>query len=312
VRGLRPRRSLPVRHGLSGGLAALALGLAACTGGAAAQSRWIERAALEARRTGTFQNPALGESSGVAASRREPGLLWSLNDSGNRPRLFATDTLGTDRGSFTVTGARNEDWEALALGPCGTTDCLYIADTGDNAEARSTVRLYRVPEPRSGAAGHQGATKRAEVLPLRYPDGAHDVEAAFVDRSGAVHLIGKGRDGTVRHYRVPASAWGRGAAVAEALDPLPIETDRDRGQLVTDAALSPDGERVAVRTYRSILFLELIPANGLRSRDVACGITGLELQGEGIDWLDDATVVLTSEGVLSFPGTVSVARCGVS
>ena len=55
---------------------------------------WQVRAPVRADRTGTFEDPRVGESSGVAASPAHPGVFWTVNDSGNDPVLFATDTLG--------------------------------------------------------------------------------------------------------------------------------------------------------------------------------------------------------------------------
>ena len=40
---------------------------------------------------GAINDPSIDESSGLAASRRNPGLLWTHNDSGNPPYLFATN-----------------------------------------------------------------------------------------------------------------------------------------------------------------------------------------------------------------------------
>jgi len=39
----------------------------------------------------TFQSPRLIESSGVAVSHTYPGVLWTHNDSGDGPYLYATD-----------------------------------------------------------------------------------------------------------------------------------------------------------------------------------------------------------------------------
>jgi hypothetical protein len=275
------------------------------------QSAWTEVPA-DAHRTGSFRNRALRESSGVAVSREHPGVLWTFNDSDNPPYLFATDTLGRDRGTFEVTGARNVDWEAMALAPCSSGSCVYLADTGDNLERRSFVRLYRFPEPTPGqGAGRLRRTAPAESIEVRYPDGGHDVEAMFVDRTGNIYLISKGFLSPVRLYRVPASAWATGKAVADSLGSLPIDSGSGLGRLVTDAALAPDGREVAVRTYHDIYFFRLddhgrlVPAPGGR----ACSIAGLEPQGEGAAWLDDATLVLTSERGPRRAGTVSVARC---
>jgi len=276
--------------------------------GSDARPVWKMRSPEHPRRTGTFQHPRLTESSGVAASRRRPGVLWTLNDSGHAPWIFATDTLGRDLGAFRVTGAEDGDWEAIALGPCGLRECLYIADTGDNDENRRQVRIYRVPEPAVPASSP--TTPSADVLELRYPDGRRDVEAALVGSDGTIFLFSKGRHGRAWAYRVPARAWKqRGTVVAEALGELPIATG-GLGNLVTDAALSPTGDRVAIRTYLAVFLFTLTRRNTLLPLGVACDATGLQLQGEGISWLDDHEMVLTSEGGFGTPGTIVVLGCG--
>jgi len=273
-----------------------------------AQARWRVHLPLEAYRTGNFRHPRLLESSGVIASRRYPGVFWTLNDSGNPPEIFATDSTGRDLGVYTVTGAANYDWEAITRGPCGTSECLYIADTGDNDEIRRSARLYRVPEP-AVRAGGQGVTARAEVLEVRYPDGPHDVEAAAVAPDGAVLLVSKGRSRGVQVFRVPASGWTRKAVTAEALGQLTLASGRGLRGLVTDAAVSPDGTEIAVRTYVEIFFFRLTPKDIFDPLGTACDVTRLELQGEGVAWLSDDTFLLTSEGGFGVPGTLTLVRC---
>jgi hypothetical protein len=250
----------------------------------------------DARRTGTFRNPDLNESSGVIPSRTQPGILWSFDDSGGPARIFATDTTGADLGSFPVRGARNVDWEAISSGRCDTGDCLYIADTGDNSEVRGLVDLYRLAEPsirtKPGTSRSQPKVQRLQV---RYPDRPRDVEAMFVDGKGDVHLISKGRTDGVVHYRIPASGWSKRSVAL--------------GQLVTDASLAPDGRTVAVRTYQEVFLFRLTERGTLLPGGTACSLGGLELQGEGIGWLDHDTLVMTSEGLLGVPGTISVGRC---
>jgi hypothetical protein len=84
----------------------------------------------------TFHGPRLIESSGVAVSHAYPGVLWTHNDSGDGPYLYATDLRGTDRGALLVPGAQAIDWEDMSLGPCpprvNADTCIYLADTGDN------------------------------------------------------------------------------------------------------------------------------------------------------------------------------------
>src|SRR3982751_4845835 len=50
------------------------------------------------------------EASGVAVSRRTPGVLWVLNDSGE-PVVTAVDADGGVKGRVVVAGAAVRDWE---------------------------------------------------------------------------------------------------------------------------------------------------------------------------------------------------------
>jgi hypothetical protein len=268
-----------------------------------------------ARRTGTFQDRRLLESSGVVASHRHPGLLWTMNDSGGEAALFLTDTTGAALGMFVVRGAVNVDWEALGRGPCRNRECLYIGDTGDNGRNRRFVTLYRVAEPEpAGPSGARtrGVSAMAEALQVRYPDRSHDVEAIYVEPEGNVMLITKGHTGGVLVFRVPASSWrARRPVTAERVDSLPIPATFMTGRVVTDAAISPDGHRVAVRTYRDIWFFTRDDAGRLVQdpSHPVCDIAGLEPQGEGIDWWDPETLVLTSERGLFPRGTITLVRC---
>lgn len=268
-----------------------------------------------AERTGTLPSP-IPESSGVAVSRRYPGILWTHNDSGDGPMLYATDLAGEDLGRYVVPGARNVDWEDMALAPCPRqrADCVYLADTGDNSEHRRSVVLYAVPEPaaRPTPAGDEESartTPRAQALALRYADRARDVEALWVNPDGSIELVSKGMSGPIVRYLIPRAAWQGDTATATLLDTLPIVPQRALGRLVTGAARSPRGDRVVLRTYTELYFfrrpddLRLIPDGS------PCWLGTLQPQGEGVAFLDDTTLVLTSEAVLGQRGAIHRARC---
>jgi hypothetical protein len=272
-----------------------------------------------AERTGVFQSPRVMESSGVAASRTHPGVLWTHNDSGDGPYLYATDLRGRDRGALRVRGADAHDWEEIALGPCpravGTGDCLFIGDTGDNSEDRYGVTVYAVrePEPPTSPADTQRVTDAPAVLRLRYPDGPHDVEAAYVSpQDSALYLVSKGRSGPIRLYRVALEGWGADSVITATLvQVLPIEPDPSAGRWITDAAIRGDGGLVTLRTKSDIYFFT--PGAGGQLHPAgrpACRIRGLEYQGEAIDFLQDGTFVLTSEADgPKRPGQIHVVRC---
>ena len=267
-----------------------------------------------------FHNPRLTESSGVAVSRAYPGVLWTHNDSGDQPYLYATDVTGRDWGRIRVSDARAVDWEDIGLGPCparttpvvsGT--CLYIADTGDKRETRSAVTIYAVPEPRPPrhARDTLRSTARPAVLRLHYPNGPHDVEALYVlPRDTAVFLITKGRNGRSIHaYRVDHAQWTKGSGRARDFQKLDLRPNADAGRLVTSASISPDARKVAIRTYAEI-YLYAADSTGrlTRAPGTPCDISRLGPGGEAIDFVNDSMVVLTSEASRRQPGTVSLVR----
>ena len=276
-----------------------------------------------------FQSPRLIESSGVAVSRAYPDVLWTHNDSGDGPYLYATDLRGTDRGALLVPGADAIDWEDISVGPCPVafplpaSACVYLADTGDNFEFRPFVTIYAVPEPPppERASDTSGTTRAPAVLRLRYPDGPHDVEAVYVSpRDTAVYLVSKGatRGSAIRVYRVDRRAWPTpdttsDIVMATLVQTLDIRPSSGAGRVVTAGAIRPDGRLVAIRTYTEIyLFYSGVGGRLLPALDRPCNIAGLEIGGEAIDFLDDSTFVLTSEAGSHRRGTIDTVTCTLS
>src|SRR5687767_11357942 len=97
-----------------------------------------------------LENQSVKESSGIAASRRNNGVLWTHNDSGDGPFIFAFDRQGKHRGVWRIAGAAALDWEDMAVGPGPTRgrSYLYIGDIGDNLKKRGQIIVYRVAEPK--------------------------------------------------------------------------------------------------------------------------------------------------------------------
>ncbi|HEX6696449.1 MAG TPA: hypothetical protein VF080_06625 [Solirubrobacteraceae bacterium] len=194
---------------------------------------------LRARITGRVADASANELSGLVRSRSRPDLLWSHDDSGAGPVLFGLRADGRVEARPTVTGAQAVDWEDIAAGPGPDGRALlYVGDIGDNASRRTSVDVYRVPEPPLGAA----ATAPAARLRLRYPDRAHDAEALLVDPlRGDLVMVTKAL-GAGRAYRAPArlpagsrTTLRRGPAIALTL--------------VTAGDVSADGRIVVLRGY---------------------------------------------------------------
>jgi hypothetical protein len=156
---------------------------------------------LRPRITGRVTTEEATELSGLALSRSQAGVLWTHNDSGDGPRVFAVAPTGRLLANITVAGAEHVDWEDIAIGPAPDgDDALYVGDIGDNEEARSAVVVYRAPEPR--VMGKTPSTSvPAKRLTLRYPDNPHNAEALFVDpSSGAIVIVTKHPGGVGRVY----------------------------------------------------------------------------------------------------------------
>ena len=237
----------------------------------------------------------VAEASGLTLSRRTTGLLWTHNDSGP-PVLFALDATGV-RSRVRVSNATVDDWEDVSAADCASADCLYIADIGDNNRSRTTITVYRVPEPKPDETD----TASPEVITLAYPDGAHDAEAMFVTDSG-LFIITKDEIGTV--YRAPLPRPSGGQLTLQRIGSLGLSK-------VTDADISRDGMLVAVRTNDEVVFYPAGDfARGISSppRGTRVSLKALnEPQGEGVAVGPGGTVYLVSEG--SGAGRLTTLRC---
>jgi hypothetical protein len=231
-----------------GGLA-LCLGLVACTGSqdsAQAQPPGFIEFAIEA--------PELTESSGLAGSQREPGVYWSHNDSGGPATAYAFDESGALRGTLSLTGALNLDWEDMASFVENGQPRLLLADVGDNLAARPLLAIYIADEP-ALPAGNVPDLRQLPRRTLRfaYPDGPRDCESVAVDaQEGFIYLLSK-RDAVPRLYRLPLNSL-LPLTIAEALGEIAIPRapagtpEPTRIDWVNGMDFDPSGTRLAMVT----------------------------------------------------------------
>jgi len=249
----------------------------------------------------------LPEASGIAASRRVPGRLWALNDSGD-PVLVALDTRGAVTGRLRLSGAGVEDWEALAVGPCAGASCLYVADIGDNDAGRKRVTIYRLPEP----AAAETSAAVTDVFHATYPDGPHDAEALLVTPDGNLLIVTKGDTGAIALYRFPRELR---PGATHQLERVGKSRGRDKPgakQRITDGSVSADGRWVVLRTGDQLTFhraAELLAGDWTESRTIDLTSVG-EAQGEGVAFGADGTIYLAGEGGgKKRPGTFTRLTC---
>lgn len=211
----------------------------------------------------------MGEISGLAASRRHPGILWVHNDGDNAPELYAIDARGEHRATLRLQGVRNVDWEDLAAFELDGKAYLLVADVGDNGGLRRELRLRVVEEPAELA---DRVARVAWTVRFRWPDGPRDCESVAVDvAERAAYLVSKKRVPPELFRVALRSPEGR-VQIAERVATLPgIEQPtpddlrrnpvygRYRSQ-ITAADIAPDGRSFAVLNYRRIILWPRHPA----------------------------------------------------
>ena len=241
----------------------VALLIGGCRASTAPNENTAPRFTFDVRQAGLVVNPALVETSGMAYSRREPGLLWMVNDGGHPAVLFAVGTDGRDRGTVAVGGAINNDWEDLAGFVWDGQPYILIADVGDNKAVRDLVRIYVVAEPLRRAAGDFPA--RATVawqFDFRYADGPRDCEGVGVDtRRGTILLITK-RTTPPQVYTLPLRPAAGVVATARRVGTVPrippptardLAADPRFGALQSQPTaldIRNDNKLVVVQTYK--------------------------------------------------------------
>jgi hypothetical protein len=229
-------------------LVVLVLLASACAAGAPARPATgaAPTAPAEPVAEGSYDVEALPEASGLAASRRNPGVWWMMND-GRNQGVWALGRSGETLGRIALGGFRGRDTEDIAVGACGTQTCVYVADIGDNGLARDEVRIARLAEP-DLSAGVPAEPVAADVVVLQYPDGAADAEALFVDAQGTPYIVTKSGD-EPRLFAAPG--WADGTLLPRGEVPMPPTFGGLFGPLVTAADNRPG--RVLLRTYDAVV-----------------------------------------------------------
>jgi hypothetical protein len=253
------------------------------------------------RLAGMLLDPQMGEISGLAVSRRHPGVLWMHDDGGNPERLFAVSETGSRLATFRLEGVTKTDWEDMAAFELDGRHYLLVADTGDNGGLRHSLQLHVIEEPERI---ENARLEPAWSIAFRWPDGPRDCEAVAVDAvEGQVLLVSKKRS-PPELFSLPLRPYGQGVLTASLLAPLagvprPATDVPDDAPArvrvehqVTAADISPDGRTLAVMTYRDLL---LYPRAGREGWASAVGrppsITTLPWlpQAEAMGWATDGT-----------------------
>ncbi|HUU95595.1 MAG TPA: hypothetical protein VM487_07635 [Phycisphaerae bacterium] len=250
----------------------------------------------------TLKDDRIVEASGIAASRRTPGLYYVHNDSGDRPRVFLVDRTGRTRLTIRLKNARHVDWEDIALAPSdkGGKFDVCVADIGDNGARREELIIYRFPEVDPAAADGAVLAVQAVAYRIAYADGPADAEAFVVHpQTGDGYVLTKRLDGACHVYKLAAPWNPKERTVLPKVATLRFPKVMPLQTMVTAADISPDGRRLATRSYLCGWEWRL-PATTDKSdfeRIFGAEPTRLELavepQGEALCYAADGRALLT-------------------
>ena len=136
------------------------------------------------------------------------GRLWTHNDSGGKPILYALDTTTFEVVQrITLGNAKNKDWEDV----CTDGERVYVGDFGNNKGSRKNLRIYTFPL--SAIPDEGDATVQVDSIRFRYADQTdfekrkheHDFDCESVFATAHyLYVFSKGwATGTTRLYRLP-------------------------------------------------------------------------------------------------------------
>jgi hypothetical protein len=250
----------------------------------------------------TVNDPRATELSGLVATASGYVAVDDSKPDGAAMHVFYLDS-GCKVTKLVNYPTRSLDPEDLAQAADGT---LWVADIGDNptsASRRPRVALWKVP------AG--GGTP--VIYRFTYPDGPHDAEALVLDGSGAPVIITKELNKPAGLYvptAPPQPNTTTGVPLKRVGEFQPQRTGTSNpfgvaGQtLVTGGANSPDGKRVALRTYSDAYEWDVPDGDVVKA--ITTGkprVTPLpdEPQGESLAYSRDGATLLTLSDITAGP-----------
>lgn len=236
--------------------------------------------------------------------------------------LYGFGDDGTDLGGHQLIGVDAIDIEDMAIIGGTAGDEVLLADIGDNRLKRTSIRLFRFPEPDPMLPG---PITEVDVVEYTYPDGPHNAETLLVDEAARrVVIVTKEQQTDAGEPDV------RGATLPSFVFDGPIDRDESGpielrligmidtprlsamttslfmhpasalgfGGVPTGGDVSMDGALVALRTYEAVWVWQRGDAQSVAEALGAdpCEVTSVfEPQGEAIAFLDD-TLLTLSEG----------------
>ena len=245
---------------------------------------------------------SLKEVSGIETIK-DSDIIWMLNDSGNKPRLFGVSKKGKIQKEIYVK-VKNRDWEDLTSDNQGN---IYIGDFGNNDNDSKHLKILKVDKKYLDK-------KNAEVefiefeyenqhkFPPKKENRFFDCEAFFYHEKH-FYLFTKSRVkkeyGKTFLYKVPAK---KGKHIAKLIGKF--DNGKNNDSWITSADISNDGNKVVLLSQKNILVFSDFKADNFLDGKLHEIELNHTTQKEGICFKDNTTLLITDESANGFGGNL--------
>ena len=244
-----------------------------------------------------IDKPARNEVSGITKSRTYENTFWVHGDSGTPDRIYAINQNGgfisNDKkySGAKVKGAKNIDWEDIALGENGT---LVLADIGNNCKCRNNLQILILEEPNP-------KKNKVEVLKkykIQYPEREdwlgrlmkwnYDAEAVFQINDIIYVLTKQPRSTNLFKLENP---------VEGEVNKLIFIDSMNTENYVTAADVSRDGSHIAILTYNQVFIVDFSDRLLPKSKHKTAYLDGVD-QIESVTFDGDRLIIAEETGHL--------------
>lgn len=204
--------------------------------------------------TGTFAegkvkgvaSKRIEEASGLVASHKNPGYLWTINDSGNLPEIYLLNEKAEIVMTCNLKQVMNRDWEEIFIGPGPkeNTPYLYVADIGDNSAQYLYKILYRLEEPLFSKDKME--ITEIDTIVFTLSDNIRDTETMLFDSLSNSFFILSKREPKIKLYELKYP-FLNDTLVAQEKTELPFYN-------IVAADICPQGDELLVKDYDHVYY----------------------------------------------------------
>ena len=237
----------------------------------------------------------LDESSGLSVDTEQQ--VYAVNDHNGENAVYVMNQKGELLHTVVLSNAKNKDWEDLAKDEEGN---LYVADTGNNDNDRTNLRIYKVMANQLNTDDSIIVEKikftfadQTEFPPVE--TNLHFDTEAVIAHAGYLWLFTRDRSkpfsGKTRLYKLPLTP---GEYVAEYVTDFATDSDKSQGA-IRGAAINQTGTKLALVSKEMLWIFNDFSGTDFFNGKVEKYTLSTHTQVESIAFKDDCTLLFSDE-----------------